>query len=118
MPNNKQFDECLDVAHILKFSNDRIKDFTKKHTTQRVPLEIITLGKNGLKYRFSHDLNANTWVDLPSYKISYVMDGAGAGDWFSAGIISKLASGGIKSFNKSNDSNCKKALVYGQSLGP
>ncbi|MBU1368977.1 MAG: hypothetical protein KJ578_07325 [Bacteroidetes bacterium] len=117
MQENKQFEECLKVAHIIKFSYDRIKNYSAKFTKQQVPLEIETLGKDGLRYRFSHSLSAEQWNTIQSYKISYVVDAAGSGDWFSAGLISKLAVNGIKSFDRCNESNVKKALKYGQSLG-
>jgi len=100
MSENKQFEECLNVADIIKFSVERIKNYASLYPTQRVPLEIETLGKEGLRYRFNHKLNSNEWTLVQGYKISYVVDSAGSGDWFSAGLISKIANNGLTGFKK------------------
>ena len=115
--NYKQIEECLNVADIIKFSNDQIFNYDTLFPVQQVPLEIVTLGKEGLRYRFSHQLKSKKWVNLTSYKISYVVDAAGSGDWFSAGVISKIATNGLKGFNNSNEEFISKALLYGQALG-
>lgn len=114
---NKQFEECLNVADIIKFSNDRIKNYGIIYPSQRVPLEIETSGKEGLRYRFSHNLDSNNWILVPSYKISYVVDAAGSGDWFSAGVISKIGIKGAKGFKKCNAETISKTLQFGQALG-
>ena len=115
--NNKQFEECLCVADIVKFSSERIKSYTDIYSNQRVPLEIETLGKDGLRYRFSHSLEKDKWKSLPSYKISYVADAAGSGDWFSAGLISQIAFNGALGFKECNDDSILKAIKFGQALG-
>jgi sugar/nucleoside kinase (ribokinase family) len=117
MSENKQFEECLNVADIIKFSDERIKKYASLYPNQRVPLEIETLGKEGLRYRYSHQLKSKKWTTLSSYKISYVVDAAGAGDWFSAGVISIIASHGAKGFKSCKEESIVKALKYGQALG-
>ena len=115
--DNKQFEECLNLADVIKFSDERIKNYASLYPNQRVPLEIETLGKEGLRYRFSHQLKSKKWTSLSSYKISYVVDAAGSGDWFSAGIISKIANAGSKGFKACKEETITKALKYGQALG-
>jgi fructokinase len=115
--NNKQFEECLNIADIIKFSNERIKNYSKLYPIQRVPLEIETLGKDGLQYRFSHSCNQSEWKILASYKISFVVDAAGSGDWFSAGIISQIGSKGFSGFKECTEGTILSAMKYGQSLG-
>lgn len=117
MKDNKQFEECLNVADIIKFSDERIKNYALKFPNQRVPLEIETLGKNGLRFRFSHQLKSKKWKVIPSYKISFVVDAAGSGDWFSAGVISKVAHSGAKGFRDCQENTIINALKYGQALG-
>jgi sugar/nucleoside kinase (ribokinase family) len=114
---SNQFEECLNLADIMKFSCDRIKNYDTLYPSQRVPLEIETLGKEGLRYRFSHHLKAKKWTTLSSYKISYVVDAAGSGDWFSAGLISKIARNGSKGFKICTNESISKSLKYGQALG-
>jgi sugar/nucleoside kinase (ribokinase family) len=117
MSENKQFEECLKIADIIKFSKERISDYDILYPFQRVPLEIITLGKEGLRYRFSHQLKSKKWIEVSSYNISYVVDAAGAGDWFSAGVISQIANHGLKGFRNLNKEFISIALKYGQALG-
>jgi len=117
MKERKQFEECLNIADIIKFSNERIKNYSSIYPNQRVPLEIETMGKDGLRYRFDHQLKSTKWTTISSYNISYVVDAAGSGDWFSAGVISKLAKSGSKGFQNHKEDSIKKALKYGQALG-
>jgi len=117
MKEKKQFEECLEVADIIKFSNERIKDYALQYPKQRVPLEIETMGKDGLRYRFSHQLISKEWKNLSGYQISYVVDSAGAGDWFSAGIILKIGSNGSNGFKECSEKTLLKVLKFGQALG-
>lgn len=117
MREKKQFEECLNIADIIKFSKERISEYEILYPIQRVPLEIITLGKEGLRYRFSHQLKSKKWIEVSSYNISYVVDAAGAGDWFSAGVISQVANHGLKGFGNLNKESISIALKYGQALG-
>lgn len=109
----KQFKECLNFSHIIKFSNDRIRNYKSLFSDIQVPLEIETKGKDGLSYRFRN----NYWIDLPAYLIEDVVDAAGAGDWSTAGLIYKLGKKGIESFEKSNLLEIENALKFGQALG-
>ncbi|HMT54097.1 MAG TPA: PfkB family carbohydrate kinase [Saprospiraceae bacterium] len=117
LTENKQFHECIELAHIIKFSNERIKDYSSILDKQRVPLEIVTFGKDGIQYRYSHKLNANEWISLPSYETSKVVDTAGSGDWFSAGLISILGKNGVITFEKCTDAEIRQALDFGQAFG-
>lgn len=114
---NKYFEECLSIADIIKFSNERIANYNILYPEQRVPLEIVTLGRDGLQYRFCHQLKSKKWTTLTGYKVSYVVDAAGSGDWFSAGLISKVAYKGLKGFKARNEEFISKALKYAQALG-
>ena len=117
MNKRKLFEECLNVADIIKFSNERIKNYASFYHNQRVPLEIETLGKEGLCYRFDHQLKSTKWTTVSSYNVSYVVDAAGSGDWFSAGVISKIARNGSKGFKNCKEESINNALKYGQALG-
>jgi fructokinase len=110
------FEECLNIADILKYSKDRIKDYSDIYISQRVPLEIETLGEEGLRYRYSHNLKANNWKTIPSYKILNIVDAAGAGDWLSAGLVQKLGRCGLKGFKNTKTNEIHGALKYGQAL--
>lgn len=115
--NLKQFQECLEVADVIKFSSERIPNYHELFPIQQVPLEIETLGSKGLRYRFSLSKKAKNWHNINSFKITHLVDSAGAGDWCSAGIINKIALSGIESFQSLDKIKLKSALNYGQALG-
>jgi len=113
------FKQALEVSHILKFSNERIKNYKELFPTQQTELEIETLGKDGINYRYSKTKKAKCWKLIESYKLddTIIKDSAGAGDWCTSAFISTLGVEGIISFNNSKASDIKKALQYGQALG-
>ena len=84
LKDNKQFLECLSIADIIKFSRDRINNYSNIFQYPNAPLEIETLGENGLQYRIKSD-PIPKWKIVPSFKFSNVLDTAGAGDWCTAG---------------------------------
>ena len=107
------FSEAVATSDIVKFSADRISNYDKVFGTQQCPLEIRTLGSEGLEYRFSHDKQASKWEHLKPFTLdqNLIKDTAGAGDWCSVGILHTLGSGG---FNKFKKRDIKKALIAGQ----
>lgn len=115
--NLKLFTECLQVSDIIKFSSDRISNYAQLFPRQQVCLEIETIGKEGIRYRYNKEKKAINWNFVKPYLIKDVVDSAGAGDWCSAGVIDSLCKEGIISFNSSSVESVKKALQYGQLLG-
>ena len=113
---DKQFLECLSITDILKFSSERIKNFSELFPEPIVPLEIETLGEKGLQYRLKAD-SKKGWKVLKSYKLKNVIDTAGAGDWCTAGIINELGQKGAKSVDFSNRLIIENSLNIGQALG-
>jgi fructokinase len=111
------FMKCLKLADIIKFSSERVKEYSTTFKKQQVPLEIETLGINGLRYRFSQNLTCRKWTHIPSFKVGFVVDAAGAGDWCSAGIISQIGNKGKRGFDKINLKVLRNALRFGQALG-
>ena len=115
--DEKQFIKFLAVADIVKYSHERIPDFRTKYSSIGCFLEIETLGKDGLVFRSSNQSSPNQWKTLKGYPIEKVQDAAGAGDWCSAGIISKLCREGHKSLFSSSIKEIETALRFGQALG-
>jgi len=112
MKDLKGFEECLAVADVVKFSNDRISGYEDRYAYGQCFLEIQTLGKAGLKFRTK---GSNQWLNLSGYVIDNVIDSAGAGDWCTAGIITNLFSAGVKLQSLIND-DIITALQFGQAL--
>jgi len=112
----KQFHESLSIADIVKFSSDRIGNYSEIFPTPIAPLEIETRGKEGLQYRLQLGTKKG-WQKTPPYKLTNIMDTAGAGDWCTAGIINELGQNGAKSFYSAGRDQIERALDIGQALG-
>lgn len=80
----KTFNKCVEVADVVKFSDQRIKDY---HQFDGVAdkLFIQTQGAEGLIYRLNSD-----WNHLEPVHNDNVVDTAGAGDWTAAALINEL----------------------------
>lgn len=110
--NEKMFGEALAITDIIKISSDRISDYKSKFQETNVTLEIITLGADGLDFRYKN----NNWSHSEPIKIDGLIDSAGAGDWCSAGIIETLSKT-HKSIDNLNNDEILDCLNYGQKLG-
>ena len=108
--DEKLFNASLHLADVLKYSNDRMGNFHEMMQGYAVPLEIETLGSEGLRYRRCHQ----PWKPLPVVPIEKLIDSAGAGDWCTAGLIHLLGRQGQKGFSKKTDSEFETALKFGQ----
>ena len=82
--NGGLFDKCVNVADIVKFADQRIKD-CHQFEGFRDRLIIQTRGEKGLSYRFN-----SRWIHLKPVVNKNVVDTAGAGDWTAAALINKL----------------------------
>ena len=80
----KRFYQCVEIADIVKFSDQRIKDI-KQFGSYDGKLFIQTQGAKGLSYRLNSD-----WIHLDSVINERVVDTAGAGDWTAAALINNL----------------------------
>lgn len=117
MHDEKQFNECLLLADIIKYSHDRLPTYKAHYTTRQVAIEIETLGADGISYR-SFRSKSNKWKTLPPLYIDRLLDTAGAGDWCSSGIIHAL----FESFETCplqslTVPKLENILIFGQFLG-
>lgn len=80
----KRFNQCVEVADIVKFSDQRIKDY-RQFDAVADKLFIQTQGAEGLIYRLNSD-----WNHLEPVHNDNVVDTAGAGDWTAAALINEL----------------------------
>jgi fructokinase len=110
--DDKNHNECLSYADVVKFSSERISNYQEKFPVCTRELEVMTMGSEGLVYRLH---NQKTWTHIEAYTISSVVDAAGSGDWCTAGLIHGL-------FNRSKgtveitDKVVEDALEFGQAL--
>lgn len=80
----KRFNQCVEIADIVKFSDQRIKD-ADQFNGLKDKLFIQTQGARGLNYKLNSD-----WIHLEPFLNEHVVDTAGAGDWTAAALINEL----------------------------
>jgi fructokinase len=117
----KLFREAWSLAHVIKYSHERLRDIADLELRQSdhigVLLEIETLGPDGLRYRSRlPKIATNGWQPVDALKPPAFKDAAGAGDWCTAGILSRLAHRGLAGFRRTTSEKLQEALRYGQAL--
>lgn len=88
--DERLFTECLRAAHVVKYANDRIQGIHDAVARANVPIEIETLGANGLRFRMQRNGRLGSWHEVPAFPAPELRDAAGAGDWTTAGFIDTL----------------------------
>lgn len=115
--NERLFFECLKTAHVVKYANDRLIGVQSTVSKARVPVEIETLGENGLRLRVRAGGHAGTWKYLPAFDVPELRDASGAGDWTTAGLIHGLMSRYRSADEAAADpSTVEIAVKHGQAL--
>lgn len=116
--DDKQFEECLNIAHIFKYSCDRIKDYKQRYPQRIAPIEIETQGEEGIIYRSFANRDKNKWKSLkPIASPEALTDTAGAGDWCSAALIHVLGSLTQAELEELRVDEIEAAIDLGQFLG-
>ncbi len=111
------FVEALNVAHIVKYSRDRMKSAEIIEKNPRPFLQIETLGKTGLRYQARlTGCRTKGWKQLDSFSVADLKDTAGAGDWCTAGIIHTVGTNAFKGFKSLTHESLQYALRFGQAL--
>lgn len=93
--DERLFGECLKVAHVVKYANDRLEGIHRVVTKAKVPIEIETLGAKGLRVCVRTRGRAGAWKELAAFSAPEVRDAAGSGDWTTAGLIHGLMTNGV-----------------------
>ena len=110
------FKESINTAHIVKYSYEQINNSSFSEMSN-IPLEIQTLGGEGLRYRFQPSKEKqNKWKTIQAFHVSKLVDTAGAGDWCTAGLIHLIGQNGCEMFLKSTNKDVENALRFGQSM--
>lgn len=111
------FRQAWKIAHVVKYSHERLSDFPEIEGEANPRLLIETLGDAGLRYRWrSPDKRPSTWVDSKAISTDGVRDTAGSGDWCTAGLLSKVAARGFDGFSKATNQQVAAAIRFGQAL--
>lgn len=113
----KHFAEAIKIAHVLRYADQRLADagdVIRDDTS--VVLEVQTLGEQGLRFRTKSGSTPSRWKRMKAFKTRRLADTCGSGDWCTAGLIHKLATGGAKHFRTLGSDDFADALTYGQGL--
>lgn len=108
--DDELFYQCLEIADIVKHCYHHS---ISKNYGIKIPLEIQTMGKDGLIYK-STILDHRNWKHLDSYRAVNLVDASGSGDWLTAGIIYILGQNGNR--GRISERKLKLALNFGQCL--
>jgi sugar/nucleoside kinase (ribokinase family) len=115
--DDKLLAEMLQIAHILKYAEERFEAIDgAMNKGSAVLLEIKTLGKEGLQFRHKLNGQKSGWTHFSALKAPVMKDTCGAGDWCTAGIISQIGCNGKKGFDRIQDKALSSAIRYGQAL--
>ncbi len=116
-PTNDDLTEILCIAHIVKYSDERLSnlEITNKENSS-ILLEVQTLGRDGLRYHFNNQKGNKQWRYVSAFQAPRLTDTCGSGDWCTAGVISKVGYGGVKEFKSLSEDYILDALNYGQAL--
>ena len=109
--DERQFQKAVDLCHILKFSHDRLGHLRDLREAQQPRIIVETLAEEGLRVRWR-----GHWSDLPAFTLPVFVDGAGAGDWTTTGLIHQLGTSGAKVFDTLQKPRLLSALRFGQGL--
>lgn len=90
--DEKMFVECLRAAHVLKYSHERLSSIDALVSKARPPVEIETLGAEGLRFRMRRSGRLSAWHQLDPLPALALQDSAGSGDWCTAGFLARLGS--------------------------
>jgi fructokinase len=115
--DEKLFDEALQIAHVVKYSDQRLSDAGGAMIGSRPTLlEIQTLGSQGLRFRHSLSGTPSDWKTLPALAAPQLVDTCGSGDWCTAGLLGAAARNGLKGITEIGEGELTEALRYGQAL--
>lgn len=115
--DERLFEEALQIAHVVKYSDQRLSDAGGAMSGSRPTLvEIQTLGSQGLRYRHRIRGEASGWLSLPALPAPRLVDTCGSGDWCTAGFLMAAASNGVSGLKEGGEQGVVNAMRYGQAL--
>ncbi len=111
------FRQAWEVAHVVKYSRERLSGFAETDVEISTRLVIETLGAAGLRYRWRRPGERfGTWAESKAVPVDDPKDTAGSGDWCTAGLLSKIAPYGSAGFSDTTDEQIRNAIRFGQAL--
>lgn len=108
--------KALQVAHIVKIASDRLEGNDGVLDAEEPLLLIETQGARGLCYKYRGSKASTRWKRIAAFSHSTVIDTAGAGDWCTAGIISRLGPLGVDGLANASSKSVETSLAVGQAM--
>jgi sugar/nucleoside kinase (ribokinase family) len=109
--DERQFRKAVDVCDVLKYSRTRLGHFQDLGEARSPRIIVETLAEKGLRVRWR-----GHWSELPAFEAPWFRDGAGSGDWCTAGFIHRLGAKGTTIFDTLQKPLLLAALRFGQAL--
>lgn len=109
--DERQFRKAVDACHVLKYSHERLGHLPDLGEAQSPRIIVETLDEEGLRVRWR-----GYWSELPAFEAPWFRDGAGSGDWCTAGLIHRLGTKGVAVFESLQKPLLLAALRFGQAL--
>jgi sugar/nucleoside kinase (ribokinase family) len=107
----RSFQRAVDLCHVLKYSHDQLGHVRDLQNAGSPKIIIETRAEEGLRVRWR-----GHWTELPAFHPPRFIDGAGAGDWCTAGVVHQLAAAGAKALEQLQKTRLVSALRFGQGL--
>lgn len=114
--DEKMFREALELAHIVKYADQRMSELSESLSSSSRILEVQTLGAEGLRFRVPQRMKPDSWRTLQAAPVARVADSCGSGDWCTAGLLNQLAAEGFDGLASAKVSDIAAGLRYGQEL--
>ena len=111
-----QFREALDIAHVVKYADERFPEIPDGGWGTNRILEVNTRGSRGLRYRRGADGRGAEWVECDAPMIDAVVDTCGAGDWCTAGLLSVVGAEGRRGLAVLTNDELHDVFEYAQAL--
>jgi sugar/nucleoside kinase (ribokinase family) len=109
--------KMLAVSHIVKYSHERFPELEETSWPSSRKLEVQTLGRGGLRFRYKGKTTLSLWQHLHAPKRNSVVDTCGAGDWSTAGLIELTCQTGLHDLDSLSKEKVLNALGFSQKLG-
>lgn len=111
---DSEFRAALSLAHVVKYSRENANKWPALSNC-RAPLEVVTRGSEGLRYRRMYSSGRRTrWKDISAWRVARTVDSAGAGDWCTAVLVHYLATSSPTSIVDRTDAEFDTALTAAQ----
>ena len=92
--NSQHMLEAMRIAHIVKYADERFPEpLNAIELSDSTRIEIQTKGSSGFRFRSRLAERVSGWKYRLALLTENIADSAGAGDWFTAALISKFPNG-------------------------